>query len=247
MSLTPDQIQRYARHIVLRDIGGAGQNALLKSNVVIVGAGGLGGPAGLYLAAAGVGRVTLIDDDVVELSNLQRQIQFLDADINAGKAETMARSLTARTPDIEVNIQALRLTQDNALDLLKGHDVILDGTDLFSTRLIINHASRSLNIPLVSGALGQFDMQLGVFNTDANAPCYRCLIGDLPDAERNCVTEGVLGALAGMCGSMMAMEAIKLITKAGKPLSGRLYMFDALKAEGRTISLSQDPACPICA
>lgn len=246
MALSPDQIQRYARHIVLREIGGAGQNALLASNVAIVGAGGLGGPAGMYLAAAGVGRLTLIDDDVVELSNLQRQIQFMDADINGGKADAMARALKARVPDIDVNIQALRLTQDNALDLLKGHDVILDGTDSFSTRLIINQASRALNIPLVSGALGRFDMQLGVFNTHADAPCYRCFVGDLPDAERNCVTEGVLGALAGMCGSMMAMEAIKLITKAGDPLSGRLYIFDALKADGRTIRLSKDSACPIC-
>lgn len=246
MALSADQIQRYARHIVLREIGGAGQNALLASTVAIIGAGGLGGPAGMYLAAAGVGRLTLIDDDVVELSNLQRQIQFIDADMNTGKAEAMARTLKARTPDIEVNIQTLRLTEENAIDLLRDHDVILDGTDLFSTRLIINQASRQLNIPLVSGALGRFDMQLGVFNTQSEAPCYRCFVGDLPDAERNCVTEGVLGAMAGMCGSMMAMETIKLITKAGEPLSGRLYMFDALRAEGRTIQLSKDPACPIC-
>jgi len=246
MSLTPEQIQRYARHIVLREIGGPGQNALLKSNVAMVGAGGLGGPAGLYLAAAGIGRLTIIDDDVVELSNLQRQIQFQDTDIDTSKADAMGRTLSARAPDLHLSIQATRLTKDNAMELLQGHDVILDGTDRFSTRLIINQASRELNIPLVSGALGRFDMQLGVFNTSTDSPCYRCFIGDLADADKDCATEGVLGALAGMCGSMMAMEAIKLITKAGEPLLGRLYMFDALRAEGRTITLSQDPACPIC-
>lgn len=247
MPLTPDQITRYARHIVLREIGGPGQNALLSATVAIIGAGGLGGPAALYLAAAGVGRLTLIDDDTVEISNLQRQIQFSDADIGRGKARTLADGLQAQNPDCDVTVHNLRLSEENASELLTGHDVILDGTDNFATRLTVNRISHQLSIPLVSGALGRFDMQLGVFNATSDSPCYRCFVGDIPDTEQNCATEGVLGALAGMCGSMMAMEAMKLITGAGDTLSGRLYMFDALRAEGRTLRLNNDPACTVCA
>ena len=246
MALTPSQIDRYARHLTLREIGGPGQNALLAARVAIIGAGGLGGPAGLYLAAAGVGHVTLIDDDTVDASNLQRQIQFTALDIDAGKAQVMGDRLEALNPDCRVTRVTKRLTPDNADDLLRGHDVILDGTDSFKARFAINAASRAMQIPLVSGALGRFDLQLGVFNASDASPCYRCFVSELPADEQNCATHGVLGAIAGMGGSMMAMEAIKLITGAGDVLDGRLYLFDALRGTGRTIALARDPNCPLC-
>lgn len=250
MALSLSQIDRYARHLTLREIGGAGQNALLAARVAIVGAGGLGGPAGLYLAAAGVGHITLIDDDVVEASNLQRQIQFTPKDLGAGKAQVMGERLEDLNTDCRVTRVAERLTSDNAADLLRGHDVILDGTDSFAARFAINAASYDLKIPLVSGALGRFDLQLGVFNAPRHggdaSPCYRCFVSNAPADEENCATHGVLGAIAGMGGSMMAMEAIKLITGAGEPLNGRLYVFDALRAEGRTIGLTRDPNCALC-
>ena len=246
MSLVPSQIERYARHITLREIGGPGQNALLASSVAIVGAGGLGGPAGLYLAAAGVGRITIIDDDVVEASNLQRQVQFIHTDIGAGKAQVMADTLEDLNPDSRVTHQPVRLHEANATALLRDHDVILDGTDSFATRFTINATSRALGIPLVSAALGRFDMQLGVFNAGSDAPCYRCFVSAPPNIADDCATHGVLGALAGMAGSMMAMEAVKLITGAGEPLSGRLFLYDGLRAAGRTITLSRDLGCALC-
>jgi len=246
MALSPSQIDRYARHLTLREIGGAGQTALLKARVAIVGAGGLGGPAGLYLAAAGVGHVTLIDDDDVALSNLQRQIQFGTLDIGASKVTILSGRMDTLNPDCEVNTVADRLTASNGLNLLRGHDVILDGTDSFKARFAINAASHALKIPLVSGALGRFDLQIGVFNAAPAAPCYGCFVSEAPADTENCATHGVLGAIAGMGGSMMAMETIKLITGAGEPLNGRLYIFDALRGDGRTISLSRDPNCVIC-
>ncbi len=247
MSLTSSQISRYARHLTLKEIGGPGQNALLAANVAIVGAGGLGGPAGLYLAAAGMGRVTIIDDDIVEASNLQRQVQFIHTDIGMGKAQIMGDTLEDLNPDCVVTRVNARLTPETAEGLLGGHDVILDGTDNFEARFAINTASRVLSIPLVSGALGRFDLQLGVFNVGSASPCYRCFVHEAPDIEQDCATHGVLGAMAGMGGSMMAMEAIKQITGAGDVLDGRLYVFDALRGDGRTIGLSRDPDCPICA
>lgn len=246
MALSPSQISRYARHLTLKEIGGPGQNALLGANVAIIGAGGLGGPAGLYLAAAGVGRVTIIDDDDVETSNLQRQVQFNHSDVGLGKAQIMGDTLEDLNPDCVVMRRNIRLTDNNAAELLSGHDVVLDGTDSFAARFAINAASRALGIPLVSGALGRFDLQLGVFNAGEESPCYRCFVHDAPEMEQDCATHGVLGAMAGMGGSMMAMEAIKLITGAGDVLDGRLYVFDALRAEGRTIRLSRDTGCPVC-
>jgi len=220
MALSPSQISRYARHLTLKEIGGPGQNALLAANVAIIGAGGLGGPAGLYLAAAGVGRVTLIDDDDVETSNLQRQVQFNPSDVGLGKAQIMGDTLEDLNPDCVVMRRNIRLTDNNAAELLSGHDVVLDGTDSFAARFAINAASRALGIPLVSGALGRFDLQLGVFNAGEESPCYRCFVHDAPEMEQDCATHGVLGAMAGMGGSMMAMEAIKLITGAGDVLDG---------------------------
>jgi len=246
MALSTSQIERYARHLTLREIGGAGQNALLASRIAIIGAGGLGGPAGLYLAAAGVGHITLIDDDVVDASNLQRQVQFIPADMGSSKARTMGERLETLNADCQVTHVAQRLSAENAESLLSGHDVILDGTDSFASRFAVNAASKALSIPLVSGALGRFDLQLSVFNAGPTSPCYRCFVSELPADEENCATHGVLGAIAGMGGSMMAMEAIKIITSAGDPLDGRLYVFDALRAEGRTINLARDPNCPVC-
>lgn len=246
MTLSSSQIDRYARHLTLREIGGAGQNALLASKVALVGAGGLGGPAGLYLAAAGVGHITLIDDDVVEASNLQRQVQFIHADIGRRKAETMSDRLQALNSDCRVTPRIMRITDSNAAELLSGHDVILDGTDNFETRFAVNTASRALGIPLVSGALGRFDLQLGIFNLNDASPCYRCFVHAPPDLQQDCATHGVLGAMAGLGGSMMAMEAIKCITGAGETLEGRLYVYDALRAAGRTIGLARDPNCATC-
>lgn len=240
------QVERYARHLVLKEIGGPGQQALLAAKVCIVGAGGLGGPAGLYLAAAGVGEITLIDDDVVEASNLQRQVQFVHIDVGMEKAVVMADTLTELNPDIKVNAIRKRLSKENATELIKSHDIVLDGTDSFETRFEINTACRALGIPLVSGALGRFDGQVAAFGNQGDGPCYRCLVPDIPPNAETCSEVGVIGALAGVIGSMMALETIKLITDAGDPLTGKVWVFDGLKAEGRTINLPRDPECPEC-
>lgn len=244
--MTPDSIERYARHLVLKEIGGPGQQALLKSKVAIIGAGGLGGPAGLYLAAAGVGQITIIDDDIVEASNLQRQVQFVHTDIGMSKAVVMADTLEDLNPDVTARAKSVRLTADNSAELIAGHDIVLDGVDNYTARYAINAACLSANIPLVSGALGRFNGQVSLFPGDASGPCYRCLVPDIPPDAETCSEVGVVGALAGFVGSMMALETIKFITGAGTTLSGRLWLFDGLKSESRTIKLSRDPACPEC-
>jgi len=244
--VTPDYVKRYARHLVLKEIGGAGQQALLAAKVAIVGAGGLGGPAGLYLAAAGVGHITLIDDDAAELSNLQRQVQFAASDVGQEKAAVMANKLGRLNPEVQTDSHIERLTKDNAKELLSGHDIILDGVDDFATRFAINDAAIALGIPLVSGALGRFDGQVSAFRSDKKSPCYRCFVPAIPPDAETCSEVGVVGALAGVIGSMMALEAIKIITGAGKPLFGKVWLFDGLKAEARTVTLPQDPNCPAC-
>ena len=244
--MRPDQIERYARHLVLKEIGGPGQAALLDAKVAIVGAGGLGGPAGLYLAAAGVGEITIIDDDIVEASNLQRQVQFVHMDRGMPKAKVMADTLVELNPDVAVHALQQRLTSGNALTLLAGHDLILDGVDDFETRFAVNAASLELAIPLLSGALGRFDGQISLFNDQPDAPCYRCFVPEIPPDAETCAQVGIIGALAGVVGSQMALEAIKFITQSGQSLSGRLYLFDGLKSESRTLALRKDPACPSC-
>ncbi len=244
--MTPDYVNRYARHLVLKEIGGAGQQALLAAKVAIVGAGGLGGPAGLYLAAAGVGQITIIDDDVVEASNLQRQVQFVTTDIGMEKATVMADTVDDLNPDVQTKGHIGRLNAQNAEELLQGHDIILDGVDDFETRFAINDAALALGIPLVSGALGRFDGQVSAFRSDKKSPCYRCFVPHVPPNAETCSQVGVVGALAGVIGSMMALEVIKLITGAGEPLIGKIWLFDGLKAETRTVSLPQDPDCPAC-
>ena len=245
--MSPDYVKRYARHLVLKEIGGAGQQALLAAKVAIVGAGGLGGPAGLYLAAAGVRHITIIDDDEVEVSNLQRQIQFSSPDIGTAKATVMADRLGDLNPDVHTKGHIGRLTQGNANTLLEGHDIILDGVDDFASRFAINDAALALGIPLVSGALGRFDGQVSVFASDGQGPCYRCFVPSIPPDAETCSEVGVVGALAGVIGSMMALEVIKVITGAGEPLYGKIWLFEGLKGESRTVTLPQDPNCGACA
>ena len=244
MSFSDDEIERYARHLVLAEIGGPGQQRLKAARVAIVGVGGVGAPAALYLAAAGVGTLRLIDDDRVGLSNLQRQILFTGADVGAAKVEAGARRLTALNPHVEIEAAPERLTVANAAWLLEGCDLVLDGTDDFETRFAVNAACVAAGLPLVSGALGRWSGQVGVF---AGRPCYRCLVAETPPDAETCARVGVVGALAGVVGSMAALEAIKQITGAGRTLSGRLLIYDGLAGTARTVGVAADPACPVCA
>jgi molybdopterin/thiamine biosynthesis adenylyltransferase len=243
VSFTEAEVARYARHLVLREVGGPGQQALARASVAIVGAGGLGAPAALYLAAAGVGRLRLIDPDAVDLSNLQRQVLFATADVGEAKVEAAVRRLAALNPHVAVEPAKERLDAANARDLLAGCDLVLDGTDDFATRFAVNDACLAHGVPLVSGAIGRWTGQVGVFG---GRPCYRCLVPEIPPDAETCVGVGVVGALAGVIGSLMALEAIKLITGAGEPLTGRLLIYDALSAETRTVRLTADPECPAC-
>jgi len=243
MSFSDEEVERYARHLILREIGGPGQQALKAARVALVGAGGLGAPAALYLAAAGVGRITLIDPDTVSLSNLQRQVLYGAADLGRLKVDVAAARLNAVNPHCLVEGRAARLDAGNAAALIAGHDLALDGTDDFATRFAVNAACVSLGVPLVSGALGRWTGQVGVFR---RRPCYRCLVPDIPPDAETCAAVGVVGALAGVIGSMMALEAVKLIAAAGEPLTGRLLICDALAGEARTVRIGADPACPVC-
>ena len=244
MSFSEDEIERYARHLVLAEIGGPGQQRLKAARVAIVGLGGVGAPAALYLAAAGVGALRLIDHDEVALSNLQRQIAFAEADVGRPKVEAGAERLTALNPHVEIEAAPERLGPDNAGWLLEGCDVVIDGTDDFETRFATNAACVAARLPLVSGALGRWSGQVGVF---AGRPCYRCLVAEAPPEAETCARVGVVGALAGVVGSMAALEAVKLITGAGEALTGRLLIYDGLAGTARTVSLAADPACPVCA
>jgi len=244
MAFSPDEVERYARHLVLAEIGGPGQQRLAAATVLIVGAGGVGSPAALYLALAGVGTIRIVDGDTVALSNLQRQILFDTADVGRSKVDVAAERLGAVNPHVCVEARHRPLTPDNAAELISGVDVVLDGTDDFATRHVVNAACVAAGVPLVSGALGRWSGQVGVF---AGRPCYRCLVPDVPPDAETCARVGVVGALAGVIGSMAALEAIKLITGAGEPLIGRLLLYDGLSATSRTVTLTADPACPVCA
>lgn len=244
MSFSDEERQRYARHILLKEIGGPGQQRLKAARVAIVGAGGLGAPAALYLAAAGVGNLRLIDDDAVSLDNLQRQIIFRGADVGGSKVERAKAALAALNENVAVEIERKRLTDANAAELLRGADIILDGTDDFATRFAVNAAAREMGAPLVSGAVGRWDGQVAVFAP--GGPCYRCFVPETPPDAEACARVGVVGALTGIIGSIMALEAIKLITEAGEPLRGRVMFFDGLSGQARTTTLPRDPACPVC-
>mgnify|MGYP000070736376 CR=1 FL=1 len=242
------EIERYARHLVLKEVGGPGQQRLKAASVAIIGAGGLGGPAALYLAAAGVGRITLIDPDTVGLDNLQRQIQFATRDVGQPKAETAASGLQSLNPHIGVSAVNSALEAENAETLLRGADLVLDGCDDFPTRFAANATCHHLGLPLVSGAVGRWTGQVGVFasGVDPDTPCYQCFVPSIPPDAETCERVGVIGALTGVVGSMMALEAIKWITGAGAPLTGRLWLYDGLAGTGRTLKLARDPACPVC-
>lgn len=244
MTFSDDEIERYARHLVLVEVGGPGQQRLKAARVGLIGLGGVGAPAALYLAAAGIGTLRLIDDDTVALSNLQRQIAFDLADVGRPKVEAGAEALTALNPHVRVEPFAGRLTAATAARLVEGCDVVVDGTDDFGTRFAVNAACVAACIPLVSGALGRWNGQVGVFT---GRPCYQCLVPAVPPEAETCARVGVMGALAGVVGSMVALEAIKLIAGAGQPLAGRLLIYDGLAGMARTVTVAADPDCPVCA
>ncbi|MEZ5939585.1 MAG: HesA/MoeB/ThiF family protein [Hyphomonadaceae bacterium] len=254
MSLTKDQLERYARHIMLRELGGPGQQKLLGAHVAIVGLGALGGPAALHLAAAGVGRLTLIDDDRVSLSNLQRQVLFRTPDVGEPKTAAAVRELSAMNPDCVVTAHAVRLTGANAPDLLSGAGWVIDGTDSFAARFDINAACHALGLPMISGAVGRWSAQVATFKSGLTRnrppaerlPCYRCLVSEAPEDAETCEAVGVAGPLTGMIGARLALEAVKEIAGAGDSMAGRLWMFDGLTGDSRTVRLPADPACSVC-
>lgn len=241
--LTDDDLDRYARHIVLREIGGMGQLRLKAAKVLIVGMGGLGAPAALYLAAAGIGTLGLLDDDTVSLSNLQRQVLYATDDIDRPKADVAKTRLAALNPHAELILHPVRLSEANAADIIAGYDIVLDGCDNFETRHLVNRVCMTQGKTLVSGALGRWSGQVAVFRTK---PCYQCFVPDIPPDAETCERVGVVGALAGIIGSMSALEVIKLITGAGEPLIGKLLIFDGLSMTSRVIGLSGEPDCPVC-
>ena len=243
MSFSPDEVERYARHLVLAEVGGPGQQRLKAATVLIVGAGGVGSPAALYLAAAGVGTLRIIDGDAVSLSNLQRQILFDTADIDRPKVEVAAERLTATNPHARIEALNHPLTANNVAEVIAGADVVLDGTDDFAARHLVNAACVAAGVPLVSGALGRWTGQVGVFT---GKPCYHCLVPESPPDAETCARVGVVGALAGVIGAITALEAIKLITGAGEPLTGRLMLYDGLAATSRVVKVTADPACSVC-
>ena len=245
---TDTELERNARHIVLREIGGPGQKRLKNARVLVIGAGGLGSPELSYLAAAGVGTIGVIDDDVVDNSNLQRQVIHSDQSIGMPKVFSAEAVMKAQNPFITVLPYNRRLTEDIALELFKDYDLVLDGTDNFETRYLVNRAAVAAKIPLISGALSQWEGQLTTFDPANGSPCYECVFphAPAPDAVPTCAEAGVLGPLPGVVGSMMAVEAVKEIANAGQGLRGRMLIYDALFTETRIISANRRPGCPVC-
>src|SRR3954451_9521009 len=245
--LSPDQRNRYQRHVLLPEVDIDGQLKLLDSKVLLLGAGGLGSPAALYLAAAGVGTLGIIDMDVVDESNLQRQILHNMDRIGDRKVDSAKKTLTLLNPDVNVVTYDVRLGADNVLDIIAGYDVIVDGTDNFPTRFLVNDASVKLGIPVVHGSIFRFEGQATIFNP-YEGPCYRCMIPEPPPAELapSCAEAGVLGVLPGIIGSIQAMETIKLLLGVGDTLAGRLLAYDALEESFRTFKVNRDPDCPAC-
>ncbi len=245
--LNPDQRDRYGRHLLLPEVGTAGQQKLLESKVLLLGAGGLGSPAALYLAAAGVGTLGIVDMDVVDASNLQRQILHNMDRIGERKVDSAKKTLTQLNPDVDVVTYDVRFGADNVLDIIDGYDVIVDGTDNFPTRYLLNDASLLKRIPVVHGSIFRFEGQVTVFQP-YEGPCYRCLLPEPPPPELapSCAEAGVLGVLPGIIGSIQALEAIKIILDLGDSLAGRLLAYDALETSFRTFNVRRDPACPTC-
>jgi sulfur-carrier protein adenylyltransferase/sulfurtransferase len=246
-ALTAEQRNRYQRHLLLPEVGEKGQIKLLESKVLMLGAGGLGSPSALYLAAAGVGTIGVIDMDVVDYSNLQRQILHNMDRVGERKVDSAKKTLTALNPDVNVVTYDVRLGADNVLDIIDGYDLVVDGTDNFPTRYLLNDASLKKKIPVVMGAIFRFEGQVSVFDP-YNGPCYRCMLPEPPPAELapSCAEAGVLGVLPGIIGSLQAMEAIKLLLGLGDSLVGRLLTYDALEQNFRTFKLRRDPNCPAC-
>ena len=242
------ELNRYARHIVLREIGGIGQKALKDSKVLVIGAGGLGAPVLQYLAAAGVGTIGVVDDDVVENTNLQRQVIHADKSIGMPKVFSAQAEMEAQNPFVTVRPYHRKLTSEFAGELFGEYDLVLDGTDNFDTRYLVNETAVRAGIPLISGALSQWEGQLSVFDPANGAPCYRCVFDQAPAAELapSCAEAGVLGPLPGVIGSMMAVEAIKVLTGAGTVLRGQMYIYDALYGESRSIRIARRDDCPTC-
>ena len=246
-TLTDDQRGRYSRHLLIPEVGEAGQIKLLDSKVLLIGAGGLGSPAALYLAAAGVGTLGIVDTDTVDASNLQRQILHNTSRLGQLKTESARETLTALNPDVQVVEHRLRLSAENVLDLIADYDVIVDGADNFPTRYALNDASVILGKPVVHGSIFRFEGQTTVF-APGEGPCYRCLFPEPPPSEMapSCAEAGVLGVLPGIVGSLQAVEAIKLLLGIGEPLIGRLLLYDALETSFRELRLRRDPTCPAC-
>ena len=248
MTLSDDELARYARHIVLREFGGTGQLRLKAATAVVIGAGGIGSPAIQYLAAAGIGRLVLIDDDAVETSNLQRQTIFRTEDQGLAKVEAAAAALRRINPNVAVDTHRLRVDQGNIGALIAGADVVLDGCDNFATRFVVADAAHAARIPLVSAAVGQFEGQLGVYRGwEPDRPCYRCFVGENPErAETSCAEDGILGPVTGVVGSLAALEVIRSVAPFGDDVAGQLLLIDLLSLRFRTIRLPKDPGCPCC-
>lgn len=248
--MTPEQRERYARHILLREVGGQGQQKLMDARVLVIGAGGLGAPILQYLAAAGVGTLGISDDDAVSRSNLQRQTIFRTEDIGRAKTECAAEFINSLNPNVTIKTHP-RVSEENARDIASNYDLIVEGVDNFETRYVLNRTCISDRVPLVSAAVGRFEGQLSTFKPYEDPgvlPCYRCLVPEEPprDAQVNCAEEGVLGAVTGVLGTLAAMEALKELLSIGEPLAGRLMIYDGLSGAFRTIRLPADPTCPDC-
>jgi molybdopterin/thiamine biosynthesis adenylyltransferase/rhodanese-related sulfurtransferase len=246
-ALTPEQKSRYSRHLLLPEVGLEGQLKLLDAKVLLLGAGGLGSPTALYLAAAGVGTLGIVDDDVVDVSNLQRQVIHNEETVGQPKVDSAAEAIRKLNPDVKVEKYATRLDASNIMEIIEGYDVIVDGVDNFPTRYLLNDATVRLKIPVVSASILGFDGQLSIF-APYEGPCYRCLYPTPPPAELapSCGANGVLGVLPGTMGLLQATEVVKLVTETGDPLIGRLLLYDALAAEFNELKVRRDPDCPIC-
>lgn len=251
MHLSDEELERYARHIVLREVGGQGQARLRSARVLVVGAGGLGSPLILYLAAAGVGTIGIVDDDAVSLSNLQRQIAHRTADIGKAKTQSAADAATAINPGVRVEQHMVRLQASNALAVIERYDIVADGSDNFATRFLVNDACFFARRTLVSAAISEFDGQLATFRAydrTAPYPCYRCIFPEPPPPEsaRSCSESGVLGAAAGVMGTLQALEVIKEIAGTGETMAGKLLIYEALSTRFRSVRVRPDPDCRLC-
>lgn len=243
-----EELERYARHIVLREVGGAGQQKLRKARVLVIGAGGLGSPVLMYLAAAGVGVLGVVDDDTVSLSNLQRQVLHSTENVGMPKVTSAIEAIARINPHVTIEPHQTRINTGNANGIVKEYDLVLDGSDNFDTRYLINEVCVSLNKPLISAAMSQWEGQISLYDPSNGGPCYACVFPERPadGLAPSCSEAGVMGALAGVMGSMMAGEAIKFITGAGEGLRGQMLIFDALYGETRKFKLAANPDCPVC-